>query len=384
MKKLQRRRDRFKGNSVGLDLHKKMIQFSVIDQLGDEVENDQIASSRQELTALMDRLLKAGPVQVALEASGCFIWAYDLLVSKLGKGQVHVAAPSKVKVIAESGDKTDATDAWWLGYLLFEGRLPESFVAEGDLRELRIACREYRSVVGVRGDLIRRMRSHLLQLGRGVGKSDFKSLAGRKRIDALVTEVEASEGLRGEAIARLWKRFGGASAEVEHWSGRVSELSKKFDEVKLLDEELAGVGGQIAAVVWSELGDPRRYRSAKAFAKATGLTPGYRESGGRRSGKKITREGSAHVRWALTRAVLACTRCKKGDGLVVKTWLKKMQKRKSKKAAIVAAARKLGEGIWRLFALGEAFDLTLPFGGKRKGIGPPGRGGSGGRVYVGT
>jgi len=354
MKKLQRRRDRFKGNSVGLDLHKKMIQFSVIDQLGDEVENDQIASSRQELTALMDRLLKAGPVQVALEASGCFIWAYDLLVSKLGKGQVHVAAPSKVKVIAESGDKTDATDAWWLGYLLFEGRLPESFVAEGDLRELRIACREYRSVVGVRGDLIRRMRSHLLQLGRGVGKSDFKSLAGRKRIDALVTEVEASEGLRGEAIARLWKRFGGASAEVEHWSGRVSELSKKFDEVKLLDEELAG------------------------------LTPGYRESGGRRSGKKITREGSAHVRWALTRAVLACTRCKKGDGLVVKTWLKKMQKRKSKKAAIVAAARKLGEGIWRLFALGEAFDLTLPFGGKRKGIGPPGRGGSGGRVYVGT
>lgn len=375
---------------MGLDLHKKMVQFSVLDQLGDEIENEEIASSRQELTALIDRLLKAGPVQVALEASGCFIWAYDLLVSKLGKACVHVAAPSKVKVIAESGEKTDATDAWWLGYLLFEGRLPESFVAEGDLRELRIACREYRSVVGVRSDLIRRMRSHLLQLCRPPGKSDFKSLVGRKRIDALVAEVKASEGLRGEAIARLWQRIDEASEEVEYWSARVSELSKKFDEVKLLDEELAGVGEQIAAVVWSELGSPRRYRSAKAYAKATGLTPGYRESAGRRSGKKITREGSAHVRWALTRAVMSCTRCKKGDGLVVKAWLAKMKKRKSKKAAIVAAARKLAEAVWRLFALGEAFDLTLPFGGKRKASpaggalrGPPERGG-GGRVYVGT
>ena len=46
----------------------------------------------------------------------------------------------------------------------------------------------------------------------------------------------------------------------------------------------------------------------------------------------------------------------------VRAWLERAQKRKPKKAAIVAAARKLAEAIWRLFALGEAFDLTRAFG----------------------
>jgi len=364
MKKLQRHRDRFKGVTVGLDLHKKVLVYSVMDEQGDELANQRVLSKAEELSRLIDGLTAGGQaVQVALEASGCFMWAYDLLVQKLGPDHVHVAAPSRVKVIAESGEKTDATDAWWLAYLLWDGRLPEAFVAEGDLRELRIAARERRSVVDERSDLVRRMRSHLAQLGIVLGKSDFKSVVGRERIRQVVLEVEQTQGLRGQAVARLWSRIDQLTQEVLHWEGCVSELSKRFDQIKTLDEELAGVGENIAAVVWAELGNPRRYRSAKAYAKATGLTPGYRESAGRRNKKSITREGSAHVRWALTRAVIACRSCKKGDGLAVKRWVANMKKRKSPKAAVVAAARKLAEAVWRLFTLGDAFDLTLAFGG---------------------
>ena len=119
------------------------------------------------------------------------------------------------------------------------------------------------------------------------------------------------------------------------------------------------------------MGDPRRYRSPKAYAKATGLTPGYRESAGRRKSKGITREGSAHVRWALTRAVLACMRCRQGPGLAVRRWVDARLRRRSKKDAMVAAARKLAEGIWRLFHLGEAFDVTRAFGGPDRAVASP-------------
>lgn len=363
MKKLLRRTDRFKGVTLGLDLHTRVIRYSVLDASGDETANESIAAEASGLTRLLDEMTSGGvALQAVLEASGCFLWAYDLLVERLGKERVHVAAPSKVRVIAESGEKTDATDAWWLAYLQYEGRLPEAFVAEGDLRELRIASRERHSVVQERSDLMRRMRSHLWQLGMKIGKSDFKSIEGRGRIKALVEAVESQRGERGSAIARLWRRIAGLDEEEAYWRGRQSALAQKFEPVERIDRELAGLGEQLASTVYGEMGDPSRYHSAKAFAKGTGLTPGYRESAGKRSREKMTRQGSILVRWALTRAVIACLRCKRGAGLWVRRWVEKMKRRKPMKAVVVAAARKLAEGMWRLFAMGDDFDLGRAFG----------------------
>ena len=364
MKRLSRRRPRFKGLAVGLDLHQKQTVYQAIDSHGEDAASGRIASQPQELEKLVDQLSQSGqPVSVSLEASGCFLWAYDLLVSKLGRDAVHVAAPSKVRVIADSGEKTDANDAWWLAYLLHDGRLPEAYVAEGDLRELRIATRELRSSTDERSDLMRRMRSHLAQLGLKLNKNAWSSLCGRQKTEQVAQQCRDRGEQRGVAIWRLWQRIQAMDAEVGHWREEVQRLSSRFKEVKLLDQELPGVGPVIAAAVWSELGDPRRYRSAKAFAKATGLTPGYRESAGRRSGKSITREGSAVVRWALTRAVIACSRSRRGAGVAVRQWCERMQRRKRKKMVKVAAARKLAEAVWRLFALGEAFDVARAFGG---------------------
>lgn len=364
MKKLPKRVERFKGKTLGLDLHKKFIQACVFDEHGDEVFNERVASTPEALTELADHWTADGcALQVAMEACGCFMWVYDLMVTKLGKERVHVAAPSKLAAIATSREKNDEGDARCLAYHLYEGRLPEAFVAEGDLRELRIACRELRSVVDGRSDLMRRMKSHLAQLGMKFASKDWSTVSGRDRIRALVAQLESRGDKRGEAVSRLWKMINAMDEEVAHWRKCVAELSKAFPEIDKLKEAVPGVGPLIAAIVWSELGDPRRYKSAKAYAKATGLTPGYRDSGGRRGVCKMTRAGSAHVRWGLTRAVLATTRCRKGPGLAVRRWVERMSRRKAKKSAMVAAARKLAEGLWRLMNLGEAFDAARAFGG---------------------
>ena len=140
MKKLNREGERrFKGQTLGLGHpHKKFIEYRRAGRRGRRSGDcgKGIESSREELQEVGGEAEKAGgAVQASLEACGCFIWIFDLLVREVSREVVHVAQPSRIKVVADSMEKNDANDAWWLAYLLFEGRLPESFVVEGVMLE---------------------------------------------------------------------------------------------------------------------------------------------------------------------------------------------------------------------------------------------------------
>ncbi len=144
MKILQRSGKRFKGYTIGLDLHQSFIEVVVFDSRGNEVENKQIGFKKAALEKLLLEWKLHGEVQVAFEACGCFIWVFELSVRVLGRERVHAAHAAKIKMIAQSSEKDDHSDAWWLAYQLYERRLPEAFVAEGELQDLRHAGRELR------------------------------------------------------------------------------------------------------------------------------------------------------------------------------------------------------------------------------------------------
>ena len=60
---------------------------------------------------------------------------------------------------------------------------------------------------------------------------------------------------------------------------------------KALVEAMPGVGEVVGAAVVAELGSPQRFRSAKAYAKATGLTPEHRISNGGLDANWMTEHG---------------------------------------------------------------------------------------------
>lgn len=359
MKKLTRKTDRFKGCTLGLDLHQSFIQYAVLDAKGDDAGGGRIAADRKSLTTLLEQWKKKGAVQVAFEACGCFVWVFDLAVKLLGRECVHAAQAARIRMIANSQEKNDANDAWWLAYLLYERRLPEAYVAEGPLRELRIAGRELRSYTDLRSDLVRRARSHLAQEGIKLPKGWHTSAL---KLEATKKVLEAIKGVRGEALLALYAQVVQLGKEIATWRQKVETLSVAFPAIATLSREMPGLKTLTASLLYAELGDPTRFARAKSYAKATGLTPGFRESGGKRQDGGITRQGSRLSRWALTRAVIACGRCKKGAGAQVKAWVdKQVVRQKKKKKVIVAAARKLAEGVWRLLKWGETFDLKRAF-----------------------
>lgn len=359
MKKLTRRPVRFKGMTVGLDLHRLFIQYVLLDEQGDEESGGRVEGTREGLEEIL-RLVGSRDAQFVMEACGSFLWVYEFLKARVGQEQVHVAQPHRVRPIANSLEKNDANDAWWLAYLQFEGRLPEAYVPDGRILEVRIASRELRSSVARRADLIRRFRSHLAQEGLRLEGTNFHATRTRERAWSLIEELQ---GVRRAALERVLGSIEQIDGEIESWRKDVELLCAGLPEVELMCDKIPGLGLVTSSIVYSELGDPRRYRSAKAFACATGLVPGYRESGGHRTPMGMSRAGSHRARWALTRAVIACLRCRSHPGANVKYWVLRRCRTRPKRKVIVAAARKLAEGTWRLFAWGEEFDLTRAFPG---------------------
>ena len=146
---------------------------------------------------------------------------------------------------------------------------------------------------------------------------------------------------------------------------RITALGKDLPEVRAIQEHMPGAGPVLASAIVAESGPIRRFRTAKAYAAYTGLTPSERSTGGRTIHGQIDRAGSPHLRGALGQMVMACLRSKRGPGLAVGHWVRTKQRRMSIKGkARCAAARKLAESIWRLFHYGECFDPARPFGSR--------------------
>lgn len=97
------------------------------------------------------------------------------------------------------------------------------------------------------------------------------------------------------------------------------------------------VGAVTVDVMVSELGDVRRFRSAKQICASAGLAPGQRESAGRSKELGITKEGSRLMRWVLTEAAWQLVyRTKRWE-----TVFEALAHRRGKKKAIIAIARRL-------------------------------------------
>jgi transposase len=267
MKTLQRRGKPFKGYTLGLDLHQSFIQVVVLDKRGNDAAATRIEPTRAALEKLVREWQALGEVQVAFEACGCFVWVFDLMVVWLGRERVHAAHAAKLRMIAESEEKNDHNDAWWLAYMLYERRLPEAFVAEGALRDLRIAGRELRSYTDLRSDLIRRLRSSLAQAGRKLPKGWHTSEVKR----AAVREVLASmDDLRGTALQELYRQIENFSAVIARWHAQVKRLCQGFVEVRVLMQEMPGMKEVVAGLIYGEQARPSVLKMRRPMPKPPG------------------------------------------------------------------------------------------------------------------
>ena len=362
MRKLSDPVRKVKGQSIGLDVHKKMITYCILDRRGREIACGEFGGRPDALDRFLKEHVGRRKTHITFESSGYSLWVYDRLVDLYGAERVHVAQAKKIRAIANSQEKNDANDAFWLAYLTHEGRLPKSYIPPTIYRELRIATRERAQIVHRRTTIYQRVRAHLAQIGRLVPTRTLRSIRARRFLRELASELS---GARAHALKLSLRELEYQEEAIADWEARIAKIAKDLPEVEAIQEHMPGVGPVLASTIAAESGPIRRFHTAKAYAAYTGLTPSDRSTGGRTIHGKIDRAGSPHLRCALDQAVKACMRCRRGPGVAVGNWVRAKQKRMSIKGkARCAAARKLAESIWRLFHYGECFDPARPFGSR--------------------
>jgi len=212
-------------------------------------------------------------------------------------GSVHIANPTRVRLIAESRLKNDRVDARILADLLRVGYLPEVHIPSSEIQSWRrlVSCRV--SIVRDRTRLKNRIIGLISREGFLLKSSDAFGRRGRREL----AEFPLSSSLRRLVDSQL--------AVVDVLTEKRSELDREIESIAAGDlivcrlQTIDGLGAFSSLAIRAVVDRMERFRSAKAFASYTGLVPSYRQSGEVCHTGSITKQGSKLLRWVLIQAV---------------------------------------------------------------------------------
>ena len=132
---------------VGLDVHKRFVEYCILDAAGKKLSRGRVACVRLRLEAFATQVLQPTD-QVALEAS-TNTWS---VVAILRPHVAHlvVSNPLRTKAIAEAKIKTDKVDAEVLAQLLRCDYLPSVWQPDQETEQLRRLTTQHATLMAER------------------------------------------------------------------------------------------------------------------------------------------------------------------------------------------------------------------------------------------
>jgi transposase len=221
----------------------------------------------------------------------------------------HLAEPVETSALRGRNRraKTDRTDAKWLRQLLCEGRLPEAWRPPEHVRQWRSRTRLRNALLSERTGWIQRIRATLYHHGIPGAPDDLRTLAGREFLAGLELSADAAERIRValEIIDMLDIQLATIEADLR-------KLARHQPGCQAL-MTLYGMGELSALVTLVELGDVGRMHASRQSVRMAGLDIGVHRSDRHARLGKLTRQGSAPLRWALFEAAQSACRLSSPD-----------------------------------------------------------------------
>jgi transposase len=260
---------------VGLDVHKNSTIAAVL--IGDEEKPQvlRLTPDLNELRRLFRKLAKRGPVRSCYEASGAGFVVHRVL--EHDGFSCEVIAPSLIPSRPGDRRKTDRRDAENLVRLYRSGLLTPVQVPSEEQEAVR--------------DLVRTHVARTKQIT--MTKQRIHGLLARQRreLTGPVATVLVSEL---EVLEYLETQLNTIDAEIENLAQR-PPYRQPVEALTCL----RGVKTFTAMTILTEIGDIRRFASARALMAWTGLVPSEASSGDRHHRGPITKTGNTFLRRAL-------------------------------------------------------------------------------------
>jgi transposase len=351
---------------------------------------------------LADWLAACGVTPVAMESTGIsWVPLFELLEAR--GFEVFLVEPSQARH-APGRPKTDVLDCQWLQRLHRYGLLTASFRPAEQVVVLRSSLRQRQMLVGYAGQHVQHLQKALEQMNVKLAEvvNDITGVTGMAIIRAILggerdplqlaklrtdkcrrTEAEIARALQGnwrdehlfalqQAVAlqafyrqQLQECDGRLRAHLATFADRsggrplpprVKRRVRRSDDpafsIRAVLFRMAGVDLTVlegidentALVILGEIGpDISRFPTAKQFTSWLGLAPQHRGSAGKVRSRRV-RRGAHRAGRALRMAVQSCHHAKHALG----AFSRRVRARAGGPKAIVAAARKLAERVWRL------------------------------------
>ena len=197
--------------------------------------------------------------------------------------------------------KTDRADARLLRTLLVEGRFPESWIPPAHVAEIRALGRLYCALMEERRGWQQRIHAQLFHQGCPPIRA-LLSEAGR---DALA-RVDLSAAGR-QYVDTALRRIDELSTEIGPLRTQLVNFARRQVGCQALQAQY-GIGWLCAAIIWTEIGDARRFRSSDQLVRFAGLDITVYSSDSKRSPGHLSRQGSPELRWAAFEAARCAAR----------------------------------------------------------------------------
>ena len=279
---------------AGFDVHRRQITVDALDTATAEVWRGQIESTPAAVKEWV-ALFPGRVVHVAVEA--CTGWLFVCRALERRGAVVHLAEPVETSALRgrQRRAKTDRADAKWLRELLFQGRLPEAWLAPEHVRQWRSRARLRNTLVSERTSWTQRIRATLYHHGIPGAPDELRTLAGRRFLAGLELSRDAHERIKValEIIDLLDAQLAGIERDLRplarHQAGCQALMARD------------GMG-EISANHVCELGNVTRLHASRQAVRMAGIDIGVHRSDRHGQLGKLTRQGSAPLRWALFEA----------------------------------------------------------------------------------
>lgn len=336
---------------IGMDLHKKTTTFTVKDKGGNKLACEKIYTNKDEMTKFIKQF--KAPITLALEPVSQWYYYADLLEG-LGV-DVHLTHPRKVKAISDKV-KTDKIDSETLCELLRVGWLPEAYLSPPEVRSWKEQTRFRSSLIHIRRQVKNKMHAILHKHAYQCEHTDLLGKAGRAWLESLKFSDEYDR-----SIKHYLELYDTLTERIDEAEGIIERTVTDHEQATLLTT-IPGIKYVTALTIMAEIGNIKRFPTAKKLMGYAGLVPSTYASGGKVVHGKITKTGSKWLRWIMVETAHHQMRCKKKPGFG--WYYRKLKERHGSKTAAVATARKLLAVIWAVLTENREFEARTPDGRK--------------------
>jgi transposase len=198
---------------------------------------------------------------------------------------------------------------------------------------------------------VQRIHAELYQHGVTLPETSIRWARTRELLEDDGLEISPAGRQR---VLTAYRMIDAITVESRPLKADLQRFGRRQPGCRALIEHQYGIGGLLAVVMWSELGDCQRFARSEQVVRHSGLDVTVDQSDRRRAGGFISRQGPQTLRWALYEAAKNASHHRSPDH----DYYSDVKEHLNSKLATISMARKLAR---RCFHLLRAVDPDVVY-----------------------